>query len=572
MSWTSTIAGYSPAVFLRLGEASGLTTPFTAADASGNSNSGTYSNSGGSLSNVTLGVAGSVPSDSDTAATFASGGKVAIADAAALKPGSGAFAVMIAVKTTASGLVVVVGKFSGSGDDYWLGISSGKAQFNIGFASAASTTNVNDGNWHLIIGSRDGSGNMTVCVDGNAEGTSGNAASISPAGNLVVGNFGDSGGFPYVGSVDEFAYFPAHIDATAAAAIYAAWVAAGSSSMSASPTSIDPHTAGITVTLTRSVSGWTGETFTVSGVSGTIKTAQNITSGTSATITLTTGTSAGTLTISDGTLTYDITVATKKVVDGTSGTASFRVLEPANYDGSTARGLVFYYHGSSGGANDVTNDPLVTPLVNRFLADGYLVVGANAGASNWGNPSGLTVYADAHAYVLANWNVTNVVLLPYSMGGLAAFQTIRSPSTYPRIKGVYAIYPCCDILADYDDSGALQALILGGWSVADRAALVTAIAGHNPVDLSAAGLPNIRYRFHASAGDTLVLKSHNTDAMRTLLGGTTTVENTLVTTSGNHGDASNFDPDDASAFVANALADVSITSAPPASIMLLGVG
>lgn len=80
-------------------------------------------------------------------------------------------------------------------------------------------------------------------------------------------------------------------------------------SMTASPTVIATNGTGIEVTLTGTSTAWTGgTTFTVSGVTGVSKTAQNVASGTSATITLTTGSSTGTLTISDGTISTTVTV------------------------------------------------------------------------------------------------------------------------------------------------------------------------------------------------------------------------------------------------------------------------
>src|SRR5690348_425559 len=59
----------APVGYWRLGEPPGLSSPFAAADASGNANPGTYSNGGGALAGVTLGRAALV-SGSDGAALF----------------------------------------------------------------------------------------------------------------------------------------------------------------------------------------------------------------------------------------------------------------------------------------------------------------------------------------------------------------------------------------------------------------------------------------------------------------------------------------------------------------------
>jgi lysophospholipase L1-like esterase len=84
---------------------------------------------------------------------------------------------------------------------------------------------------------------------------------------------------------------------------------AAAAGFTASPTTVNVSTVGAVITLVGAGTAWTGgTTFTVSGVSGTSKTAQSVTDGTHATITITTGATAGTLTISDGAVTQTIAV------------------------------------------------------------------------------------------------------------------------------------------------------------------------------------------------------------------------------------------------------------------------
>lgn len=333
---------------------------------------------------------------------------------------------------------------------------------------------------------------------------------------------------------------------------------AASPEFTASPTTVDPHTSGIIVTLTGTATTWTGgTTFSVSGLSGTSKTAQSVASGTSATITLTTGTTAGTLTISDGSVSTTITISDRKTVMTTQSGCDIMVIEPASYDGSVATGVAFYHHGNGETRTAWNDEARKSGIRDALLAAGYLLVGISAGATAWGNDSAMAKYTIAHPYILSTYNVSGIVLVGQSMGGLTAFRASADPSTYQRVRGVYGIYPCCGALAQYDSpNDTYDSQILSAWSAADRTALAAAVAGKDPLVRLAAAYPNIRYRFHASDSDTVVYKDVNTDAMRTLLGGTSTIENSLVATSGDHGDPSNFDGPDIVAFFADAMSDV----------------
>lgn len=94
--------------------------------------------------------------------------------------------------------------------------------------------------------------------------------------------------------------------------------AAASASFSASPNTVPSnHNGNITLALTGSGTTWTGGTsFSISGVTGWTKVSQNVTSGTAATLVISgpgilpAASSTGTLTVSDGTLTSNVTVAT----------------------------------------------------------------------------------------------------------------------------------------------------------------------------------------------------------------------------------------------------------------------
>lgn len=239
----------------------------------------------------------------------------------------------------------------------------------------------------------------------------------------------------------------------------------------------------------------------------------------------------------------------------TCGGADLLVIAPASYTGAAATGLVLYVGGNGEDREAWFSDPLKGALRDRLLADGRLLASVSAGTAHWGGDPALARYAAAYARLRAYYRLSGTVLLPQSMGGAAAFRMVRDPATFPGVRGVYAIYPVCSPLAVYDHTERFRPQILAAWGASDRAALAAALAGgRDPLTAPAAAYPDIRYRFRHSPGDAVVPKAGNTDALRALLSGRATRENSSAATTGDHGDPSNFDPEDASAFVAASLA------------------
>ena len=124
VDYSATVQGDGPIAYWRLGEAAGAA---TAADATGNGNTGTYSTS------VALGAPGAVVDDPDTAARFdGTSGKIAVADSAALRL-NGPFTIELWAKMTSfanswPGLLVKGSAGTASGYLIWYS-SDGTAHF-----------------------------------------------------------------------------------------------------------------------------------------------------------------------------------------------------------------------------------------------------------------------------------------------------------------------------------------------------------------------------------------------------------------------------------------------------------
>ncbi len=163
MSTSSVINGLSPTWFLPLNDAAGST---TAADASGNGHAST-------VSLVAFGNADSDTGDTGKGATATSStGGITISSSSAFNAGTGAMTIGFFVRLSASitGTQVVVGSQAGN-TAFWIGISANKATYSLGGSASFAVTEsggpaLNDGNDHLVIFRRDGSGNATLSVDG----------------------------------------------------------------------------------------------------------------------------------------------------------------------------------------------------------------------------------------------------------------------------------------------------------------------------------------------------------------------------------------------------------------------
>lgn len=216
-------------------------------------------------------------------------------------------------------------------------------------------------------------------------------------------------------------------------------------SFTATPTSIPSNHAGnITLTLSGIATGWTSETFTVSGVSGTSKVSQSIASGTSATLVVTTGAGTGTLTISDGTSSTTITVAAPALSvspsSGATNTTPTVTLTGTNtvWTQETAAGL-FSVSGGTGasiGTPTVSTDTSATATLTVGSAGGVLTI---ADTKVTGSTASFTATVPDQSIAVTNsailWSPGNW----YSDGaGAMQSNNVKAASTFARTWNVGA--------------------------------------------------------------------------------------------------------------------------------------
>ncbi len=217
-TYASTVIGDNPTVYYRLGDPSGA----AAADSSGHGNTGTFSGWP-----YTLGAPGGVANDSDTATGFASGccyfgqpipgGFMRVRPVTGLPLGNASRSIEAWIKTTANATQAVAGYgLSGSTRQAFelRIVGTNQVQIVTGSDDHAITTPasvvLNDGNWHQVAVSYDGSV-LLAYVDGVSVGSTGFSGSLNTAldnnGIVLANDFGNVGGSQYNGSIDEVSVY-----------------------------------------------------------------------------------------------------------------------------------------------------------------------------------------------------------------------------------------------------------------------------------------------------------------------------------------------------------------------------
>lgn len=217
--------------------------------------------------------------------------------------------------------------------------------------------------------------------------------------------------------------------------------------------------------------------------------------------------------------------------------------------------VCFYFHGvgddyishisSVSGATGTAT--LMRGIVEALLADGWIIISSDGGAitNNYGNPPSNTASINALTWIKSIVNVTNVVCLGQSGGGLSS---LRQAAQYSGISHWYGIYPLVNLAWSYTGSGnAFQAGLNTAYGSSDQASFTAASVGCDPLQFPLGQFSGKKFRMTASPSDTLVTKADNSDALATRITGTA-ASVVVVSTTGNHGDPSNFIPSDVITF------------------------
>ena len=217
----ATVSSNTPIGYWALADSSGS----TVSDASGNSHSGTY------VGSPTLGAAGPIPGV-DAGVTFNGSSQYAdLGSSSALQP-TAAVTVEAWIKSTQTSLGVVYAATAAGGtlssDALAINAAAGKGAFDITNSSGTQvyvngSTTVNDGAWHFLVGTYDGS-TIKLYVDGHLDGSGAQTGAISYASSFdpTIGRLSASASYYFAGSISEVALDGTALSAAQITAQYAA--------------------------------------------------------------------------------------------------------------------------------------------------------------------------------------------------------------------------------------------------------------------------------------------------------------------------------------------------------------
>ena len=224
--YATAVLGDNPTSLWRMGEPAGSTII----------NDWAGSDTGTAGTGVTLGTAGAINGDPNTAATF-SGDSTGLVSTAQSLAGPQVFSVEAWFKTTstAGGKIVGFGDQptgnSSNYDRHLYMLTSGKVVFGVYPGSMQTVTSsqaLNDGNWHYAVGTL-GPDGQRLYIDGKLAGTNSGATSAQAYNGYwrIGGDVSWSGANYFAGSIDDVAVYPTELSYQQ---VDAHWVASGRTS------------------------------------------------------------------------------------------------------------------------------------------------------------------------------------------------------------------------------------------------------------------------------------------------------------------------------------------------------
>lgn len=233
------------------------------------------------------------------------------------------------------------------------------------------------------------------------------------------------------------------------------------------------------------------------------------------------------------------------VLTGTDAGNAYTAMIP----NGTIRGLVLYSHGYGEDGSTVREAVDKQAIITALINAGYAVAGSNQGGVTWGNQANQDALDSLRTYLIGlGYSFPKTVVFAQSMGGVGGLNLMLSKS---YVKGWYGIYPACNLAYCFSGQGSatFTADIKAAYGIAsDGSDYASKTAGFDPLLASTSGYATKRIRCTASYDDLIVSRANNADALNTLVSGIA-LEMNVVTSTGNHGDASNFIPSDVLAFV-----------------------
>lgn len=198
---------------------------------------------------------------------------------------------------------------------------------------------------------------------------------------------------------------------------------------------------------------------------------------------------------------------------------------------------LLYFHGAGGASNQFETLTAWTGLREWALDHGWGWIEGSMGGSNaWGNPATDTASDTAFAYVDGILDISAVVVLGRSMGGLGSARAYhRRRATDPRFVGLMVNSGVQDLLYAYThDDGRWESAINSAWGVTDLTGFTAAATGYNPIDGPASSWDGANVLQLWGTDDDLVIPADNGIAMRTMYAGHPAIDAHDIRVGGDH--------------------------------------
>lgn len=199
---------------------------------------------------------------------------------------------------------------------------------------------------------------------------------------------------------------------------------------------------------------------------------------------------------------------------------------PADFNPAEAHPIILVFHGSGVSARDSLYKQPQSALVERLLKAGYIVAASESHTQNWGNTASVIDNELFYTYLTNSYRISKIGGLGQSMGGLTS--TIVAERQNIPLKAMVQIYPVVNIASVYHDP-RFTTFINAAYSDTHW---------NEPLRQTDT-IKNLPFLIYASPNDTWVPKALNTDPLAEKLD-----NDTVVTTTGDHGDPSNFQPEE----------------------------
>jgi len=215
---------------------------------------------------------------------------------------------------------------------------------------------------------------------------------------------------------------------------------------------------------------------------------------------------------------------------------------PQSYNPDVPSRWVLYNHGSGQSGLDISTNPHDSCLANALVQAGYVVIASDYKIDTcWGNSQCVTDIAAVQERWKAYLNLRpSPYVIAESMGGIVTWNAVAHGTLSPL--AVAGIYPACSLFNMYaGGAGPFSDDIQNDYEFSSPSGYAPATAGYDPMFAPAKDFTAFPILMWASYSDRSVVRSQNEDpfTVRVNAAGGNAI---IVPTSGNHGDASNFNP------------------------------